>query len=234
LGESVAETCLIIPTYNNARTLPEVLAGALSHDLPVIVVNDGATDNTARVLPRYPACQVVNLSPNQGKGFALAAGFEAARDRGLERAITLDSDMQHDPAEVPRFLEAARRSPDALLVGARQLKAAGAPFANRFGNAMSNCYFRLLSGVSLPDTQSGYRSYPVGKVLALNCPPSRFEYELVVLIVAARSGIPLRPVPISVRYEKRSYVTHFRPVTDFMRIFRAGLRAYFRRSGLQR
>ena len=222
-------TSLIVPTYNNASTLPEVLEGVLEHDLPVIVVNDGATDDTADVIKRFPACQVVDLSPNQGKGFALLAGLEAARERGMQRAITIDSDMQHNPAEVPRFLAAAEQHPAALLVGARQLKESGAPRANRFGNAMSNLYFRLLSGVRLPDTQSGYRSYPVDDVLALACPPSRFEYELVVLVTAARAGMPLRSVPISVKYEPETYVSHFRPVTDFMRIFRAGLRAYFRR-----
>jgi hypothetical protein len=91
---------------------------------------------------------------------------------------------------------------------------------------MSNLYFRILSGVWLPDTQSGYRSYPVAEVLALGCAPSRFEFEFVVLIAAARAGIPLVPVPISVTYEREIYVTHFRPVKDFLRIFRAGLKAF--------
>jgi glycosyltransferase involved in cell wall biosynthesis len=208
------------------RTLPDVLTGALRLELPILVVNDGSTDGTGEVLKRFPTCEVVDLTPNRGKGFALVTGFEVVRERGYRRAVTLDSDLQHDPADIPLFLESEKDDPRALLVGARDMKAAGAPRANRFGFFMSNLYFRVLSGSTLPDTQSGFRSYPVREVLALDCPPSRFEYEFVVLVAAARAGIPLVPVPISVRYEPATYVSHFRPVTDFMRIFRAGLKAF--------
>ncbi len=219
-------TCLVIPTYNNAKTLPDVLCRCLQHELPVIVINDGSTDETPRILKQFSSCQIIDLAPNRGKGFALLAGLEAAREQGYGRVITIDSDLQHDPAEIPRFLAAEQEQPAALLVGSRQLRSSGAPRANRFANAMSNCYFRVLSGVWLPDTQSGYRSYPVEAVVGLGCAPSRFEYEFVVLIAAARAGIPLLPVPISVRYEQDIYVTHFRPVKDFLRIFKAGLRAF--------
>ena len=219
-------TCIIIPTYNNLRTLPAVLSGCLEHGLPVFVVNDGSTDGTREELRKWPQCRVIDLSPNRGKGYALLAGLRAAREAGFSRAITIDSDLQHDPAEIPLFLERAETFPRALLVGSRgRLQEAGAPVANRFGNAASNVFFHLLTGVRLPDTQSGYRSYPIAETLALECPPSRFEFEFVVLVAAARAGIPLVPVPISVRYEKDAYVTHFQPVRDFMRIFGAGLKA---------
>jgi glycosyltransferase involved in cell wall biosynthesis len=217
-------TCIVIPTYNNAATLAPVIEGSLAHGLPVIVVNDGSTDATGAVLEHFRECQAIRHEGNKGKGFALLTGFEAATRRGMRRAITIDSDLQHDPAEIPRFLAEEREHPDALMVGARDIKAAGAPRANRFGNAMSNCYFRLLSGARLPDTQSGFRSYPIAETLALGCPPSRFEFEFVILVAAARAGIPLRTVSISVRYERKIYVSHFRPLTDFVRIFRAGLR----------
>ena len=217
-------TCVLIPTYNNAGSLAEVVAGAEAHGLPLIVVNDGSTDRTREILKDFPALQVVDFPENRGKGFALDAGFKAARARGFTRAITLDSDLQHDPAEIADFLDAARARPDALYMGIRDMKAAGAPRANRFGFVMSNFYFRVLTRTRLPDTQCGFRSYPVEAVLDLGCPPSRFEYEFVVLIVAARAGIPILPVPIRVRYDPARYVTHFRPVTDFVKIFNAGLR----------
>jgi len=222
----VSETCIIIPTYNNLRTLPAVISGSLAHGLPVFVVNDGSTDGTREELAKWSRCRVIDLTPNRGKGYALLAGLRAAHEAGFRRAVTIDSDLQHDPAEIPRFLERAKDSPRALLVGSRgALRKAGAPVANRFGNAASNAFFYLLSGVWLPDTQSGYRSYPVAETLELGCPASRFEFEFVVLVAAARAGIPLVPVPIGVRYEREAYVTHFRPVKDFMRIFRAGLKA---------
>ncbi len=219
-------TCVIVPTYNNAATLPAVLEGVRRRGLPLIVVDDGSTDRTPSILASSEVDHVVTLKPNQGKGFALCAGFEAALRLGFSRAITIDSDLQHDPRDIPRFMEAARARPQALIVGVRRnLRAMGAPLANRFGNAASNLYFFLLTGRRLADTQSGYRSYPLGATVALGCPPSRFEYEFVVLVAAARSGLELASVPIKARYERDRYVSHFRPVKDFLRIFLAGLRA---------
>jgi len=220
----MARTCILIPTYNNARTLPQVLNLSLKQGLPVLVVNDGSTDDTARVLASFPEVETVQLWPNQGKGYALLRGFEAACSRGFDRAITLDSDLQHDPREVPRFLRAAQENLDALIVGCRGMKKSGAPLRSRFGLAMSNLFFTLLSGRRLRDTQSGFRSYPLRLLRRLPLRPSRFEFEFEVLVMAARAGIPFREVPISVRYEKETYVTHFKPVRDFWRIFRAGLR----------
>ncbi len=219
----MAETCIVVPTYNNARTIADVVRGAAVHALPIIVVVDGATDGTRAVLAELRGIEVVDFAENRGKGFALQAGFRAAAGRGCARAVTIDSDLQHDPADVPKFIEAAAREPRALIVGARDMKAAGAPRANRTGLALSNLYLRLLSGARVRDSQSGYRSYPVAETLALDCPPSRFEYEFVVLGAAARRGIPIIDVPIAVRYDPAIYVTHFRKFRDFMRIFRAGL-----------
>ncbi|HNR98773.1 MAG TPA: glycosyltransferase family 2 protein [Planctomycetota bacterium] len=226
----MAETCIVIPTYNNARTLAEVVRGAAVHGRPIIVVIDGATDDTRGVLAEFPGIDVIDFAVNRGKGFALQAGFRAAAGRGWARAVTIDSDLQHDPAEIPKFLAAAASEPRALVVGVRDMKAAGAPRANRAGFALSNLYLRLLSGARVCDSQSGFRSYPVAEVLDLACAPSRFEYEFVVLAAAARRGIPIVEVPIAVRYDPAIYVTHFRKYRDFMRIFRAGL-ALRRESG---
>ncbi len=217
------DTCIIVPTYNNARTIAEVVRGAVVHDLPVLVVIDGATDGSREAVRAFDGIECIDFAVNRGKGFALLAGFEAAHAHGFARAITIDSDLQHDPRDVPRFVRAAEEDPRAIVVGVRDMKAAGAPRANRLGRALSNLYLRVLTGARVRDSQSGFRSYPLPEVLALRCTPSRFEYEFVVLVAAARAGIPIAHVPISVRYERAIYVTHFRKGRDFLRIFRAGL-----------
>ncbi len=215
--------CVLIPTFNNAATLREVLEGVFAYELPVVVVNDGSTDGTDAVLKRFPAVERIDFPVNRGKGYALEAGFQAALRHGWKRAVVIDSDLQHDPAEIGLFLDAACSRPNALIIGRRDMKKAGAPLRNRFGLTMSNFYFWFLAAAHLPDTQSGFRSYPLASVLDLHCAPSRFEYEFSLLVSAALAGIECVSIPITVTYDPERYVTHFRPVVDFVRIFTAGL-----------
>ena len=112
--------CIVIPSYNNAKTLRRVLEGVLRYPYGVLVVNDGSTDDTAAILTQYPSVTTITLPKNQGKGKALQTGFEQARAMGYDYALTLDSDGQHYPEDIPVFIEAlaAEESP-VLLVGNR-------------------------------------------------------------------------------------------------------------------
>ena len=118
---------VVMPTYNNASTLGTVLEGVLRQGLPVVVVNDGATDTTPEVLRRYPNVKVLAYSPNRGKGYALNRGMEWAADQGYTHAVSIDSDGQHYPDDIVKLVEASRLAPDTLLVGARSFEAENMP-----------------------------------------------------------------------------------------------------------
>jgi uncharacterized protein (DUF2062 family) len=212
--------CVVIPVYNHALTLREVIAGARAF-LPVIVVNDGSTDDTASVLAKESGITIVTLSPNQGKGAALRAGFAQAQALGYTHAVTLDADGQHPTSAIPAFAEACRRQPEALIVGTRELKPAGAPLARRLTNALSTFWFKVETGVPLTDTQCGYRCYPLETTRPLPVKFGRYAYELEVLVLAAWAGLPLVPIPFQVDYAApTSRLSHFNPLRDFAHISR--------------
>jgi len=210
-------TCAIIPAYRARRTVAAVVRGALSHVELVIVVDDGSDDGTAEAA-RAAGADVVGHARNAGKGEALTTGLGRARELDFEAAVTLDADGQHDPMEIPRLVGASP-DPRALVLGVRDLRAAGAPGANVFSNAISNFFLSLFIGQSLPDTQCGFRRYPVRATLALGMVGSQYEWEAEVLMRAARAGLPLVSVPIHVVYPK-DRVTYFVPRRDVRRIIR--------------
>jgi glycosyltransferase involved in cell wall biosynthesis len=211
--------CVIIPTYNNEKTLEEVIIRVLEYTDRIIVVNDGSTDRTAQILETFSNLNVIRLPENKGKGYALRQGFKEAARQGFLYAITIDSDGQHLPQDLPKFVEKAVSEPKALIIGARDLDQAGIPGGTSFGNRFSNFWTMVETGFKLPDTQSGYRLYPLEKLGKMRFLTRRFEFEIEVLVKAAWKGIKLTSVPVGVVYQKKGErVSHFRPFTDFARI----------------
>lgn len=213
------KACVLLPTYNNAGTLRQVINDVLAYTDSIIVVNDGSTDNTGDILKDYPQLQVIAYSPNRGKGHALRTGLRAAADARFNYAITLDSDGQHYASDLPVFLAEIQQTPGALLVGARNMNVENVPTKSSFGNRFSNFWFWVNTGVSLPDTQSGYRLYPVQRVGRKRYFTRKYEFEIEVLVRASWSGVPVRAVPVSVYYPPADErISHFRPFKDFSRI----------------
>ena len=212
--------CAIIPTYNNGSTLAQVIDAVLERMPDVIVVNDGSTDNTENILKQYEGkIEIVDYIKNRGKGYALGRGFDRAEQSGYTHAITIDSDGQHDAGDIPLFLSAAGENPDTLLVGNRNLAQDNMPAKNTFANRFSNFWFTLQTAYRLPDTQSGYRLYPLQKMKRMRPVTSRYEAELEILVRCAWRKIKIRSIPIHVFYApKNERVTHFRPGIDFARI----------------
>ena len=213
------DICVVIPTYNNAGTLASVVQQTLEQCDDVFVVNDGSTDDTAQILSAFPQVTVVSYPQNKGKGYALKKGFQKALEMGFAYAITLDSDGQHYPSDIPLFLAANQEHPGALIVGERQLegvdRSAGSSFANKF----SNFWFYIQTGRNLKDTQTGYRLYPLKKLHGLSWLTSRYEAELELLVFSSWHGVELVSIPINVYYPPREErVSHFRPGKDFARI----------------
>ncbi len=214
------KVCVLIPTYNNAQTLEEVIQSILPYTQDIIVVNDGSTDQTRDILSRYTQqTTIYHVSRNKGKGNALNTGFKVAYEKGFKYAITIDSDGQHLAEDIPNFLKALVQAPNSLIVGARNMGQENVPGTSNFGHKFSNFWYRFITGIKLPDTQSGYRLYPLEWLQDIRLFTPKYEYEVEILVRAGWRGMNVIPVPINVYYPpKEERVTHFRTITDFARI----------------
>lgn len=215
---SEKKICVLIPTYNNAKTLNRVIDGVLDYTDAVIVINDGSTDSTPQLLDGYSRITVITLPENRGKGNALKTGFRKAKASGYDYAVTIDSDGQHYPDDLPVFVEALLNEPeDVLLIGNRNMSQDGIPKKSSFGNRFSNFWFWFETGIRLEDTQSGYRLYPLHKIPEKYFTP-KFEFEIEIIVRTAWRHVPVKNVPIKVLYDPAERVSHFRPFKDFTRI----------------
>ena len=210
--------CIIIPTYNNCRTVADVVERSLAVCKEVIVVNDGSTDQTSQVLSDL-GVTVLTHERNRGKGQALKTGLKYAAAHGYTHAVTIDADGQHFPEDIPVLMEASEGNPNDLIVGCRNLTSDNMPRGNTFANRFSNFWFRLQTTQKLDDTQSGFRIYPLDAIYGLWLLTSRYEAELELMVYAAWHGVRMRGVPVRVLYQPEGErVSHFRPFRDFFRI----------------
>ncbi len=211
--------CVIIATYNNSGTLMNVINDVRDYIQDIFIVNDGSTDETAQILLSADKIKVVSYTKNRGKGYALRQGFKIASESGFRYAITIDSDGQHLAKDIPLFIEKIIQYPDSLIVGSRILVQENMPGGNTFANRFSNFWFRLQTGINLPDTQSGFRLYPLRLISGFHFVTNRYEAELEMLVRYAWKGYNLISIPVEAYYppvEQR--ISHFRPFKDFMRI----------------
>jgi predicted LPLAT superfamily acyltransferase len=211
-----AGACVAIPVYNHAGTVGDVVRKALAFSSTVLVCDDGSTDGSGAAA-REAGADVFALPTNAGKGVALRRLFSEASARGFRYVVCLDADGQHDPADLPGVVEALAPSPGALICGARDLVAAGAPGSSRFGRRFSNFWVWAESGLRVEDSQCGFRAYPLPETLQLASRRPRYDAEVELLLRAAWAGLPVCSVPVSVRYPP-DRITHFRPFADNARI----------------
>lgn len=210
---------VVIPTYNNEKTVVKVIEDVLGYTDQVIVVNDGSTDSTLELLSSRKDIELVSYPQNAGKGFALKKGLRRAAEMGFRYAITIDSDGQHFADDIPVFIERIEIVPDSLLIGARNLTADNMPGKNTFANKFSNFWFKVETGITMADTQSGFRLYPLEKLKNMRYITRRYEFELEVIVRGVWRGINVENVPVKVYYPDASErVSHFRPFKDFTRI----------------
>ena len=206
-----SRTVIVAPIYNHAAAVVPVLQGLARYDMPVIVVNDGSTDETAVVLERWQAewsggagesnpRLVQSHAVNQGKAAALRTGFAQAARLGFTHAATIDTDGQHDPADLQRLLDRADEHPEAIIIGARVREGSDAPPASRFGRTISNGLVWLESGVKTTDCQSGMRIYPLARMDALTGHAARYGFETEVIVRAGWHGVPVIETPIRCIY----------------------------------
>lgn len=224
---------VLIPSYNNAITLLNVIEQTLEYCNNIIVVNDGSTDSTQQILENKQKeinnttannkvrqkLEIISYTKNRGKGHALKLGIEWAIINNFSYLISIDSDGQHYPKEIKLFLEQIQQTPHSLIIGARNLNAENMPSKNTFANKFSNFWYKVETGQTLVDTQSGFRLYPLEQLKGMKFLSPRYEFEVEVIVKAAWRGINVINIPIKVYYppaEER--ISHFKPLRDFTRI----------------
>ena len=212
--------CVIIPTYNNERTLKRVIDSVLEITDDLIVINDGATDSTSRILKKYTDITQIYLPKNKGKGNALRVGFKKAEELGYKFSITIDSDGQHYPEDIAVFVNQLEfeTNKNILLIGSRNMNQEAVPGGSSFGNKFSNFWYKVETSIQLKDTQSGFRLYPLKELNKIKFYTSKFEFEIENIVKAAWKGIIVKNVPVKVLYDEQERVSHFRPFKDFARI----------------
>jgi len=218
MAENYPSILLIIPLYNHGATVCRVAEKAIAAGWPVLVVDDGSTDTGLASLSGLE-CATLRLEANQGKGAAIMAGAAWAGEHGYCHIITVDADDQLDPAEAHLLAEAAADQPQALVIGARRMDRNNAPGASLFGRSFSNFWVHLECGRELPDTQSGFRLYPLVGLRQLVTGCRRYDFEVEVLTRAAWAGLPILSVPVSVHYPPGAErISHFHQFRDNFRL----------------
>ena len=218
----VDDIVALIPAYQEGPRIGAVVEAARDH-LPVLVVDDGSTDETAPAAEAAGAT-VIRQLPNAGKGSALRTGFREALERGCAAVVTLDADGQHDPTEIPAFVEAFRARRPELVIGRRDFHAM--PPARRLSNTLGGLTLSAALGRNVPDNQSGYRL--IGRVLMramLESDESGFEFEVEMIARTIALGLPIEWVPIRTIYAgEPSHIAPLRHFTEFVRIVRKARR----------
>ncbi|MBN1680753.1 MAG: glycosyltransferase [Anaerolineae bacterium] len=209
---------ILVPAYNEAARVADVVTAAREY-LPVLVVDDGSTDDTAARAEAAGAI-VQRQSPNQGKGAALLAGFRWALDQGYDAVIMLDADGQHDPAEIPAFLDAyAARQPD-LIIGERNFRQM--PFPRNISNTIGRWLFAWALGQPVRDNQSGYRLVSRRLMEAtFSSSEHGFEFEVDMIVTCVTHGCRLEGVPIRTIYAgETSHIQPWHHLTNYLRVIR--------------
>jgi glycosyltransferase involved in cell wall biosynthesis len=217
-----ARILALIPAYQEGPRIGAVVAGALRY-LPVVVIDDGSTDDTAAAA-EVAGATVLRQQPNAGKGAALRAGFRYALAKGAPAALTLDADGQHDPDEIPRFVDAFAAHRAELIIGRRDTRAM--PTVRRISNVFGGAILAVALGRTVPDNQSGYRL--IGRTLMgamLDSDETGFEFEVEMIARCIALGLPIDTVPIRTIYEgEPSHIRPWRHFTEFLRISRKARR----------
>ena len=218
MGNNKVKFVIVIPVYNHAKSLRDVVLKALEVHDTVMVVDDGSTDGGLDTLKGLDII-VLQHPINRGKGAALLTAAKASRRLGMTHMVSIDADGQHNPDDFKRFVPLVKKDPHAIIVGKRDFQTMNVPGLSRFGRHFSNFWLRLQTGQAVRDTQSGFRSYPLAVLERLKLRENGYAFEVEVLVKAAWAGIALREVDISVYYPPGSErISHFHVFRDNLRL----------------
>ena len=213
----MTNACVIIPTYNEAKNIGEVLAEIKQYKIDAVVIDDGSSDSTAEIA-RNQGAIVLKNEKNQGKGASLIKGFNYALSKGYEAVITMDGDGQHLPEDIPHFLRLAENPDSSIFIGNRMDSIRNMPLVRVFVNRLMSWAISSIIGQSVPDTQCGYRLIKKNVLGRINLRTANYEIESEIIIKGARSGFKIEAVPIITVY--RDEKSKINPFIDTLRFLR--------------
>ena len=218
------KTCLLMPAYNVSRTLKRVLREAVFFIGDIIVIDDGSRDKTTEIALECGAV-VLKHPHNCGKGMALRTGFDYAIRAGYQLVFTMDSDRQHNPSDLPRFLDRFRQTKPDILIGGRFKDTSAMPFHRQLNNRLISTIGSSLCGQHVPDFQSGYRLIRAEVLKAVSLKTERYETESELLIKAGRLGFRIESIAIRAVYgDEISNIKPLREMRLFTKLLIASLR----------
>jgi glycosyltransferase involved in cell wall biosynthesis len=210
----IKNLCVLIPSYNEARTIGRIVADLVQKGFTVYVVDDGSTDDTAGIAHTQGAV-VVKHKRNMGKGASLREGFKHIIKRGFDAVIVMDGDGQHLVADIGNFIERMGSTGADMVIGNRMLDVSSMPEERKHTNRFMSSFISLLSGQHVPDSQSGYRLIKREVLEKINLKSSNFEIESELIIRSSRAGFKIESVPIKTVYNNEK--SKVNPVIDTLR-----------------
>jgi glycosyltransferase involved in cell wall biosynthesis len=218
------KTCILIPGYNESRMIGQVVTNARKIIDDVVVIDDGSRDNTAQIAQDAGA-YVIKHEVNKGKGAALQTGFQYAIDHGYDAVITMDSDGQHDPDDIPGFLDAVEKIGSGIIIGTRMGDISTMPLIRRCTNKLTSFSASILARQKIEDSQSGFRLITTDVLKTVRLETAGFETESEILIKASKAGFRITSVPIKTIYgEEKSKIKPMRDTYKFLRLLFRSLR----------
>ena len=217
------KTALIVPAYRPTADMIPMLERFLSHSEYVpVVVNDGSGPEYDALFAQVPeGCILLSHEVNRGKGAALKTAIGHVLDHlpECDLAVTADADGQHTYEDILRVVSSAREHPGTLVLGSRAFDG-NVPFRSRFGNGVTRQVFAIASGVKVRDTQTGLRAFDRACMAKFReIPGERYEYEINMLLYAAREGIAIREETIQTIYLDDNSASSFNPLRDSFKIY---------------
>jgi glycosyltransferase involved in cell wall biosynthesis len=219
--------CVLIPAFNAAKTIGELVRRVRQQGQAVVVIDDGSCDQTARIASAQGALVISHLR-NSGKGRALRTGFEYVLREGYDGVITVDGDGQHDPAAIPAFIRAGEVQHAGIVLGNRMTNGALMPFARYVTNRLMSWLICALTRQSIPDSQCGFRLIRKEVLADVPLRTKHFEIETELLLRAAVRRWKIISVPVRTIYQP-DHQSHIRPFWDAMRFIGLIIRYAFRR-----
>jgi glycosyltransferase involved in cell wall biosynthesis len=210
-------TCALIPAFNEAPHIANVVERARQHVGEVVVIDDGSCDGTAEIA-RAAGATCLRSPRNSGKASALRTGIVFARERDFTHVITLDGDGQHLPEDIPVMLRVAEQTGADLIIGARSFDRALMPRSRYFSNVIGSRLASALVGCEIRDSQSGFRLLRLDKLDAAKLRSRCYELEMEILIKMARSGCTIAHAPVRMVYDDGQARSKMKPVRDTVRV----------------
>ena len=215
--------CILIPAYNAEKTILAVVRECLTHGLPVVLVDDGSTDDTAGLLTGLPVT-LLRHDRNLGKGAALKTGFSWAIESAFDGVVTIDADGQHDVSAIPLLIASAQSNSCGILIASRHTQFEQMAGLRKFWNRIGVWCIWKRTGFEITDSQSGFRYYSCDVLKNISLKSDGYAMEMEILLKTWKGGFTVGSLPIAARVADGRATSHYRPFKDTVNISMTFLR----------